>query len=201
MAGLSASTVLDQSDDERTEAVVGKDYRKVPSATGRYNWKCLVPGCPTERTFTRKEYFNQHLDQIHPTLGLKVTASEPSGRKRGPNGREASMEELAELCKKGKGFFPARWKMAKMARLKQTRQEVVTNYLTTKLDWLRRREEVPHLGPEPDLLLALRVIGEEYLPTWDMLKVDEFRAWLHGHLDALTDLGRWRHIFQHTLVA
>jgi hypothetical protein len=91
--------------------------------------------------------------------------------------------------------------MLKMARLKKTRQEVVTNYLKTKLGWLKRREEVPHLGPEPDFLLVLRVIGAEYLPTWDMLKVDEFQGWLFGHLDALTDIGKWRHIFEHSMAA
>ena len=173
MAGVPASTPL-ESEDGWTEAVVGKDYRKVPSTAGRFAWKCLVPGCPTERTFARKEYFNTHLDKTHPSLGLRVTASDRSGRKRGPNGREASNEELAYICKRGKGFFPARWKMHKMERLKRTRKEVVINYLTTKLDWLRRREEVEHLGPEPDLLVVLRIMGERYLPTWEMLKIDEF---------------------------
>jgi hypothetical protein len=106
MATLGPSTLLFEEDDWK-EAVVGKDYRKVPTATGRYNWKCLVPGCPTKRTFSRKGYFNVHLDKTHSNLGLRVTASESSGRKRGPNGREASVDELAKLCKKGKGFFPA----------------------------------------------------------------------------------------------
>jgi hypothetical protein len=148
--------------------------RKVPTATGRYNWKFLIPGCPTERTFIRKEYFNVHLDKTHSKLSLRVTASESFGRKQRANGRQATVEEPAKLCKKGKGFFPARWKMLKMARLKKTREEVVNNYLTTKLDWLKRREEVAHVGPEPDFLVVLRIIGADYLPSWDMLKVEKF---------------------------
>jgi hypothetical protein len=68
------------------EAVLGMHYRKVPNATGRWNWKCLIAGCPSVRTFSRKEYFNQHLLEKHSDLKLEVTASEPSGRKRGVGG-------------------------------------------------------------------------------------------------------------------
>jgi hypothetical protein len=75
--------------DGYKEAKVGKYYHKVPNAGGsrRWSWKFQLPGCPIERAFTRKDYFNKHLDICHGELKLWVRAFEPAGRKRGPEGR------------------------------------------------------------------------------------------------------------------
>jgi hypothetical protein len=63
--------------------------------------KMLNYWCPVEKVFTKKDYFNKHLDSSHSEMKLMI-AEKPVGRKRRPKGHRASKEKLAYLCKRGK---------------------------------------------------------------------------------------------------
>jgi hypothetical protein len=120
--GLSGDVV-----EAPLEAVPERHYTKVKHATqvGRWNWKCLLPGCPRSKPYTLKELINKHWERDHPECRLRITAMERPGPKPASgSGRMLKKSDLIRLCKQQSGFFPKRWKDWKQQKLGEKRREV-----------------------------------------------------------------------------
>jgi hypothetical protein len=96
-------------------------------------------------------------------------------RKNWPNAQEVKLS------------FQSIGSMIKKTKLIKAKAKVLRNYLTTNMGWLKKKEQVALLGKKPKLFVVLRIIGADYLPDLEMLRVEEFKIWLLNHIDTLVD--------------
>ncbi|CAM6096572.1 unnamed protein product [Calypogeia fissa] len=183
------------------EAEEGTHFCKVLNAKHpiKYNWKCLIPGCPMSgKVFTRKEYINEHwrdTRQHGPEWQVQATKPQKPGRKgrEGQKSRESSTEERAHLFKATKGLFPRRWQEYKSKELERIKKYAVNEFLARHLNYLRDGLPIPP-GPLPDLLLAVECLNLPYIDSWESFKHPQFKVWLKDHLHEVV-IGCHRDVF------
>ncbi|CAM6096575.1 unnamed protein product [Calypogeia fissa] len=158
-----------------SEAKDGTHYELVrdPKRAKRFHWKCIVPGCPSIRTFGTIDGINKHWLSGHPAKWLVQLRSVAGGR--------GNSECKLDVLKAQGAYFPWRWQEDKNSKLAQYKKVVVGEFLIQQLRYLQQGRP-PEPGPVPHLVLAFEAMSLPYLDGWECLKHPQFRVWFGNHV-------------------